>query len=243
MGGEREESMDILPSGMADLFTEFLGEVQNKMAELVTDADALARKLDGKDNSTENQNFEKVFHTMAEGANKIIGVVKQAAEMGIEKLEEKNKDVGSSYQSKCIAQIESGKDALAEQEYAQSQLTDKEPQTFTTAEKAQVQSLIEELANKWISHNDVLCDQAEELSNHGEKNELSEVCFKIADQIAEIVEEGVNAMNAAGFRMEQINNQRIANTETLNQSAESSMEAANQEITNILQQLESDLDL
>lgn len=241
MSEERSVSMDILPVGMAEQFTEFLEEVQNKMAELVTDSDQLARKLDNKDDNTENQDFARLFKTMAESANKIIGVVRDAAETGIEKLDEKNKDVGSSYQDKCIAEIESCKDALSEQEYADCQLNGDDPDVFTTEEKAAVQSDMEELMDKWNEYNNELAGQAEDLSNYKEKNELSDVCFEIADQIQAIAEECINAMDAAGEHMDAVDKQREENTDTINENAQANMEAVNQEMTNILKDIEGAL--
>lgn len=241
MSEERSVSMDILPVGMAEQFTEFLEEVQNKMAEMVTDSDQLARKLDNKDDNTENQDFARLFKTMAESANKIIGVVRDAAENGIEKLDEKNKDVGSSYQDKCIAEIESCKDALSEQEYTDCQLNGDDPDVFTTEEKAAVKSDMEELSNKWADYNDDLYLLAEDLSNYKEKNELSDVCFEIADQIQAISEECMEAVKAAGEHMEKVDRQREENTDTINENAQANMEAVNQEMTNILKDIEGAL--
>lgn len=243
MSEERSVSMDILPVGMAEEFTEFLEEVQNKMAELVADSDQLARKLDNKDENTENQDFARLFKTMAESANKIIGVVRDAAEIGIEKLEEKNRDVGSSYQDKCIAEIENCKDTLSEQEFADCQLNGDDPAVFTTEEKAAVQSDMEELMDKWNEYNNELCEQAEALSNYKEKNELSDVCFEIADRIQAIAEECIKAMEAAGEHMDTVDDQREANTDMINENAQANMEAVNQEITNILKDIEGALEI
>lgn len=243
MDEERSVSMDILPVGMAEEFTEFLENVQNKMAELVADSDQLARKLDNKDDNAENQEFARLFKTMAESANKIVGVVRDAAEIGIQKLEEKNTDVGSSYQDKCIAEIESSKDALSEQEYKDCQLNGDAPAVFTTEEKETVKSEMEELAEKWVNYNNELSVQAEELSNYKEKNELSEVCFEIADQIQEILKGYIDAMEAAQEHMETVDNQREVNTEIINENAQANMEAVNQEMTNILKDIESALEI
>lgn len=243
MGEERGVSMDILPVGMTEEFTEFLENMQNRMTELVADSDQLARKLDNKDDNTENQDFARLCKTMAESANKIIGVVRDAVETAIEKLEEKNKDVGSSYQDKCIVEIENCKDSLFEQEYTDCQLNGEDPAVFTTEEKAAVQSDMEELMNKWNEYNNELCEQAEALSNYKEKNELSDVCFEIADQIQAVATGCIDAMEAAGEHMETVDSQREANTDMINENAQANMEAVNQEMTNILKDIESALEI
>lgn len=243
MSEERETAMDILPRDMADQFTEFLAEVQSKMAELVEDSNQLARRLDNKDDNKENQDFERLFQTMADSANKIIGVVKEAAEVGIEKLEEKNKNVGSSYQEKLIGQIESDKDALLEQEYTPSQLDGGSGVWISTEEKAQMVTSLQDLMDKWSNYNDALDGKAEDLSHFVPKNELSDICFNMKDKITEIAIGCIETMVKAAERMEAIDKQQQENTEEINKKAKEGIDTVTQEMTQLLREIEGALDL
>lgn len=241
MGGERETSMDILPVGMADDFSEFLGEVMAKTAELVNQADSLARKLDGKDDNTENNTLKDMITAMAKSANEIVRVVKEAAEDGIQKLEDKDRFVGSDYQKRCISQIQGAKDAMSAHDYQECRLESEKPQTFTSAQKQEFWALLEETNDKWYECNEKLCTDAENLaaSRDREANELSDVCFKIADQIGDIYDKLGDIINAAGFHLEHVDREREANTEAINQAAEANMESVKQEAISALNNIVS----
>lgn len=238
MGEGRGESVDILPVGMADQVAEFLKDVMTKMTGMSTDVDGLARMLDGKDDNEENKNFNELFKVMADTANGIVKVTKEAVENSTAKLEEKNENmVKSNAQRRYIGQIRDAASNLSEQAYAECNLGGTD--VFRQDEMQAFLDRLNEVFERWIGYKDELCNKAQELSNFAEKNELSDVCSKIADQIDDIFKKLTDATQVAGNHVFTVNDMRTQNTESINKDAEAAMGAMSQEIINLADQIAS----
>lgn len=219
------QAMDILPKGAAEEFETYLQNMCLGINQLIDQTDKLADILDGKDKNSHTERIEDFLQSLAESATNSAQAVKEATDMALQKLKDKNDVVNSHIQDEYINQIEIQARYLDDiNEYHGCNLGGGE--AFTTDDEVNFYDFMEAVYGEWDTQLKRFQREAEDLAQVNVTNELSNMYSIIAEKLAKIRTVVEDNMETVGSHMVETHENLDERTANINREAESNLEQA-----------------
>jgi len=182
------ESLDILPSGAAEEYEEYLNTYRDNMETLIAQVNGLAEKLDGHDENDFTRRIQDFLKQISENAVRTAESVREVSEELLRTLDEKNKIVNSSAQDEYITIIRTAAQQVNEFDPYKDCNLISGGVPVSDEEKEELQMDLADVMDEWEDCINELCQKARELSERNEKDELSDIYLSISELLEKILD-------------------------------------------------------
>lgn len=223
------QAVDILPKGAAEEFETYLRNMCSGMNQLIDETGKLADILDEKDKNSHTEKMEDFLQSLADSATNSAQAVKEATDVALQKLKDKNNIVNSHAQDGYINQIETQARYLDDiNVYNGCNLGGGE--AFTTGDEEKFVNSMIGVYEEWVTQLKHFQREAEDLAQVNVTNELSNMYSIIAEKLGKIKMILEDNVEKVGQHILNTHENLEARTTDINREAEDSLEQAVREL-------------